>query len=173
MSTAAAEAEQEARAETIAALEEVKEKLRQSEVRAEQLQKETEVLQARFVDATAEQAKLEDRLHEEAEVIEQLKNEKRDSARQMREMESIYEAERAAMNKEKEEMSNREEEMQSIIKRLKESLSQKNNEDDDSRSDGRSDSRNFRHCKPITPFTNLMRAMLTSFSKQLISKSVT
>lgn len=130
-------------------MDELKERLRMSEIRADQFQKETEVLQSRLEDALQEQVKLEDRLHEEEERIESLENEKRDAARQMREMGAIYEAERTSMTKEKEEMGNREEEMQAIIQRLKESLSQKANGDDDARSEGRG----FRHCMlPLTFF---------------------
>ena len=130
-------------------MDELKERLRMSEIRADQFQKETEVLQSRLEDALQEQVKLEDRLHEEEERLECMENEKRDSARQMREMGAIYEAERIAMTKEKEEMANREEEMQAIIQRLKESLSQKASGDDDARSEGRG----FRHCMiPICPF---------------------
>ncbi|KFX86729.1 hypothetical protein V497_06906 [Pseudogymnoascus sp. VKM F-4516 (FW-969)] len=138
---------EEARAESIAAMDELKERLRASEIRAEQFQKETEVLQSRLEDALQEQVKLEDRLHEEEERIEALENEKRDAARQMREMGAIYEAERTSMTKEKEEMGNREEEMQAIIQRLKESLSQKANGDDDARSEGRG----FRHSNNSSP----------------------
>lgn len=145
----AAEADEEARAQSIAAMEELREKLRTAERRADNSEKEVEVLQSRLEDAHAEQQKLEDRVHEETERVEMLQNEKRDSARQMREMESIYEAERAAMNKEKEEMGNREEEMRDVIQRLKDSLSQKQNGDDDVR-DVRGDSRNFRHCEYIS-----------------------
>ena len=43
-----------------------------------------------------EQGKLEERLHEEEERIEGLENDKRESIRQRRELEAIYEAERAA-----------------------------------------------------------------------------
>ncbi|KFY54269.1 hypothetical protein V496_07277 [Pseudogymnoascus sp. VKM F-4515 (FW-2607)] len=138
---------EEARAESIAAMDELKERLRMSEIRADQFQKETEVLQSRLEDALQEQVKLEDRLHEEEERVESLENEKRDAARQMREMGAIYEAERTSMTKEKEEMGNREEEMQVIIQRLKESLSQKANGDDDARSEGRG----FRHSNNSSP----------------------
>ena len=136
--------EEEAAAERIATLEDLREKLRNSEIRADKFAKETEVLQSRLQDSLAEQAKLEDRLHEDTERIEALQNAKAGYERQMREMERIYEGERAAMNKEKEEMAHREEEMQSIIQRLKESLSSKSNGDDGDLQ--RPDSRNFRHC---------------------------
>lgn len=73
---------------------------------------------------------MEEKVHENEEQIEWLTNEKREAARQMREMEGIYEAERGAMMKEKEEMANREEEMQTVIQRLKDSLAQRNSDED-------------------------------------------
>ena len=127
------EAQKQAREEATAAMEDLKERLAKAEGEAESSRKQLEVLQSRFEDTTKEQAKLEERLHEAEEQIESLTNEKRDAARQMREMETIYEAERGSMMKEKEEMANREEEMQTVIQRLKESLATKNsssNEDD-------------------------------------------
>lgn len=91
------------------------------------------MLQSKLDDVVKEQAKLEEKLHEGEEQIETLRNEKREIARQMREMEAIYEAERSSMTKEKEEMANREEEMQLVIQRLKDGLAQRNNADDDGR----------------------------------------
>lgn len=124
------DAEEEARAGTIALLDELKESLRVSEIKAEQYQKEAEVLQLRLDEAIHEQGKLEDRLHESDERLEALENGQRDALRQKREMEAIYEAERSAMTREREEFSNREEEMQTVIQRLKDSL---NSRDDETR----------------------------------------
>lgn len=56
-------------------MDELKERLRISEIRAEQFQKETEVLQSRLEDALQEQVKLEDRLHEEEERIDRVARE--------------------------------------------------------------------------------------------------
>ncbi|KAI1184406.1 hypothetical protein F5B17DRAFT_412073 [Nemania serpens] len=120
----------DARAETVALIEDLKERLHKADTTSEQYRRQAEVLQSRLDDALKEQAKLEERAHENEEHIESLRNEKRETARQMREMEAIYEAERSSMMKEKEEMSNREEEMQTIINRLKETLSQRNAEDE-------------------------------------------
>ncbi|GAP83045.2 putative m serotype protein [Rosellinia necatrix] len=123
-------ADADARAETVALIEDLKERLHKADATSEQYRKQAEVLQSRLDEALKEQAKLEERAHENEERVEALKNEKREAARQMREMEAIYEAERSSMMKEKEEMSNREEEMQTIINRLKETLNQRNAEDD-------------------------------------------
>ncbi|KAI1380567.1 hypothetical protein F4677DRAFT_190873 [Hypoxylon crocopeplum] len=120
----------DARAETIALIEDLKERLQKADAASEQYRKQAEVLQSRFDDAQKEQAKLEERVHESEEQIEALRNEKREAARQMREMEAIYEAERSSMMKEKEEMANREEEMQAVINRLKETLNQRNADDE-------------------------------------------
>ncbi|KAI0019292.1 hypothetical protein F4780DRAFT_771271 [Xylariomycetidae sp. FL0641] len=120
----------DARAETVALIEDLKERLQKADAAAEQNRKQGEVLQSRLDDALKEQAKMEERVHESEEQIESLRNEKREAARQMREMEAIYEAERSSMMKEKEEMSNREEELQSVINRLKENLNQRNAEDE-------------------------------------------
>ncbi|KAL7623466.1 hypothetical protein AAE478_007148 [Parahypoxylon ruwenzoriense] len=120
----------EARAETVALIEDLKERLQKADATSEQYRKQAEVLQSRLDDALKEQAKLEERVHESEEQIEVLRNEKREAARQMREMEAIYEAERSSMMKEKEEMANREEEMQAVINRLKETLNQRNADDE-------------------------------------------
>jgi len=126
-------AEDDARAETVAILDDLKERLHKTETASEQFQKTAQVLQLRLDEAIQEQERLEDRLHESDERLETLENEKRDALRQKREMESIYEAERSAMTREREESANREEEMQVIIQRLKDSLSQRNNMDEESR----------------------------------------
>ncbi|KAJ3945131.1 uncharacterized protein N0V96_005155 [Colletotrichum fioriniae] len=123
------EAEEAARAETLALLDDLKERLSKAEISSDQYRKQVEVLQTRLDDAIKESSKLEEKVHETEEQIETLKNEKRDAAKKMREMEAIYEAERSSMTKEKEEMSNREEEMQTIIQRLKDNLSQRNDEE--------------------------------------------
>lgn len=129
------DAEEAARAETVALLDDLKDRLSKAEASSEQYRKQTEVLQTRLDEALDESGKLEEKNHEGDEQLETLKNEKRDLARQLREMESIYEAERSAMTKEKEDMGNREEEMQMVIQRLKDSLAQRNanNGDDESR----------------------------------------
>ncbi|KAA8569127.1 hypothetical protein EYC84_000797 [Monilinia fructicola] len=87
-------ADDDARAENIALLDDLKERLRKTETISEQFQKQAQVLQSRLDEALQEQGKLEDRLHENEEKLETLQNEKRDALRQKREMESIYEAER-------------------------------------------------------------------------------
>lgn len=124
------EREEALRAETVALLDDLKERLSKAESASESYKRQTEVLQDKLDEALKEQAKLEEKVHEHEEQIESLTNEKREVSRQMREMESIYEAERSAMMKEKDEMANREEEMQTVIQRLKDSLAQRNLDED-------------------------------------------
>ena len=126
-------ADADARAEAASALEDLQQRLEKEEKLAEQYKKQCDVLQAKFDEAIKDSAKLEEGSHEFEEQIETLKNEKREATRQIREMESIYEAEKSSILKEKEEMANREEEMQTVIQRLKDSLAQRNNLDDESR----------------------------------------
>ncbi|KAK8053679.1 M protein- serotype 2.1 precursor [Apiospora saccharicola] len=144
LSISSNEVDEAARAETVALIDDLKARLEKADSTSEQFRKQAEVLQSRLDETLKEQAKFEERVHESEEQIEALRNEKRESARQMREMETIYEAERSSMLKEKEEMSNREEEMQSVINRLKDTINQKNVDDEyrPSRQLQRSDSRN-------------------------------
>ncbi|CAG8972481.1 hypothetical protein HYALB_00001171 [Hymenoscyphus albidus] len=129
---------EDARAEAVAALDDLKERLHKAETAAEQYQKQSQVLQSRLDESVKEHEKLEERLHEADEKLEQLENEKSKALKKSRELENIYEGERSSMTKEREEMATREEEMQTIIQRLKDSLSSKSNVDEESRLSRRS-----------------------------------
>lgn len=131
--TAMSNSDSDARAATAAALEDLQQRLEKEERQSEQYRRQSEVLQSKLDDAVKESAKLEEKVHEHDELIETLRNEKREAGRKIREMETIYEAERSAILKEKEEMSTKEEEMQMVIGRLKESLAQKLSLEDDPR----------------------------------------
>ncbi|KAG7055085.1 M serotype [Colletotrichum scovillei] len=158
------EAEEAARAETLALLDDLKERLSKAEISSDQYRKQVEVLQTRLDDAIKESSKLEEKVHETEEQIESLKNEKRDAAKKMREMEAIYEAERSSMTKEKEEMSNREEEMQTIIQRLKDNLSQRNDEEGPAATSPNVDNGSF------APPSSLNRSDSRNNSKLLLQK---
>lgn len=117
--------EDDARAENAALIEDLKEQLQKAETVSEQYQKQLGVLQMRLDEAVSEQGKLEEQAHEKDSKVEALHNEVRDHARQIRELEQGYETERAVMAKEKELQASREEELQSSIQRLKETIAQK------------------------------------------------
>ncbi len=72
----------DARAETVAALDDLKERLAKAETASEQYRKHNEVLQSRLEDALKEQAKLEERQLEGDEQIEVLRHRQRETERQ-------------------------------------------------------------------------------------------
>jgi chromosome segregation ATPase len=117
--------DEEARAQNVALIDELREQLQKAETASDQYQKQLGVLQMRLDEAISEQGKLEDQAHERDSRVETLNNEIKDQARQIREMEQNHESERNAMLREKEQQASREEEMQATIQRLKESISQK------------------------------------------------
>jgi DNA repair exonuclease SbcCD ATPase subunit len=106
-------------------MDDLRERVQKAERVAEEMRRHNEALQARLDDSNKEQVKQEDRIHEDDERIEELENEKRELVKKTRELESIFEAERAAVMKDREATMSREEELQSVIQRLKESLSQR------------------------------------------------
>jgi chromosome segregation ATPase len=106
-------------------MDDLRERVQKAERGAEEMRRHNEALQARLDDSNKEQAKQEERIHEDDERIEELENEKRELLKKTRELESIFEAERAAVMKDREAALSREEELQSVIQRLKESLSQR------------------------------------------------
>ena len=117
--------EEEARAQHIALISDLKEQLQKAETASEQYKKQLGVLQMRLDEAVNDQGKLEDQSHERESKIEQLNAEIRDHVRQIRDLEQLHEKERNAMLLEKDQQASREEEMQASIQRLKESLAQK------------------------------------------------
>ncbi|KIH86961.1 m serotype protein [Sporothrix brasiliensis 5110] len=164
------EAEEAARAETLALLDDLKERLSKAEGASEQYQRQNDVLQARLDEVVKEHSKLEERVHEYDEQAETLKNEKREMARQIQQMETIYEAERSAMTREKEDMSNREEEKERIIQRLKDSLAQRNADDEGRPSRITSNSSPGVDSGSFAPPSSLHRSDSRNNSKLLLQK---
>ncbi|KAI5206310.1 hypothetical protein AUEXF2481DRAFT_175029 [Aureobasidium subglaciale EXF-2481] len=123
----------DAKAEAAAAIDDLRERLQKAELAAEEAQRQNAVMQARLDDANKEHSSTEDSMHEQTERLEELENEKKESIRQRREFEAIYEAERAQSMKEKEELQVREEELRDTIQRLKETMAQKEMRGEDER----------------------------------------
>ncbi|KAI9805335.1 MAG: hypothetical protein M1833_005788 [Piccolia ochrophora] len=164
----------DARAEAAALIGDLRSQLQRAEVASEEYQRQLQGLQSRLDDALADHGKVEERLHEHEERIEEMKSEKRDLSRQQREMENIYEAERVSMMQEKEEMATQEEELHSVIQRLKEGLAQRDlraNHDDGSRT-----SRTPNNSSPslengyFAPPSSLQRSDSRTNSKVLLQK---
>lgn len=170
LSTAASDVESDARAEAVALIDDLKSRLSSAETLSEQYKRQAEVLQSKLDEVHKEQAKLEEKVHESEEHIEALKNEKREAARQMREMEAIYEAERSSMTREKEEMANREEEMQMVIQRLKDNLAQRSNAEDEPRQSRQQTSSPSVDSGSFAPPNSVHRSDSRNNSKLLLQK---
>ncbi|KAI9836802.1 MAG: hypothetical protein M1819_000967 [Sarea resinae] len=166
------------RAETAALIDDLKLRLQKAETASEEYQRQLAVVQSRLDDAIREQGKLEDKAHENDERIEGLENDNRETLRQKRELESIYESERVAMMREKEEQATREEELEEVIQRLKEALSQQRDmrasfedEDRDPRASAiRSNSSPSLDRDHFAPPTSLNRSDSKSNSKLILQK---
>ncbi|RMY48790.1 hypothetical protein D0863_15305 [Hortaea werneckii] len=113
------------KADMQAKLDELQEKLQSAEQTYSDSQKQATLLQHKLDEAHKTQSVLEEQVHEHTERVEELENEKRESLRARRELESIYESERAQTMKEREERKEKEEEMQASMQRMKETLAQR------------------------------------------------
>ncbi|KAI7550447.1 hypothetical protein KC331_g3169 [Hortaea werneckii] len=113
------------KADMQAKLDELQEKLQSAEQTCSDSQKQATLLQHKLDEAHKTQSVLEEQVHEHTERVEELENEKRESLRARRELESIYESERAQTMKEREERKEKEEEMQASMQRMKETLAQR------------------------------------------------
>lgn len=118
-------ASEDIKAEMQARLDELQEKLQQTEHSWEDSQKQAAILQAKLDEARKEQGILEESVHEHTERVEELENEKRESVRARREFEQIYETERVSAMREREEAQLREDEMRTSLQRMKETLAQR------------------------------------------------
>lgn len=117
--------EEDARAENISIIEELREKMRKAEAASEEHQRQLNMLQTRLDDSLFQQGKLEDQVAEVTGTMEELENDRSRELRLKREMESNFDAERAAFVRDKNEQKAKEEELELVIQRLKENLAQR------------------------------------------------
>ncbi|KAK5705565.1 hypothetical protein LTR97_002684 [Elasticomyces elasticus] len=108
--------DEDAKAETQSRLDELAERLQQAEDALQESRKVAGALQMKLDDALKEQGVLEETAHENAERVEELESERKEALRKKREFEGIYEAERVAAMKEREEASRREEEFMARLR---------------------------------------------------------
>ena len=113
------------RDETMLIIDELKESLRKAETASEEYQRQLGMTQTRLDGVHLEQTTLEDRLHESSETIQELEAEKKEVSRRQREIESYYEVERNALMQEDVKHKIKHEELQATIRRLKDSLAQR------------------------------------------------
>lgn len=117
--------EDDAKAENASLVEELKSRLVKAETASEEYQRQLNMLQANLNDSLVEHGKLEDQLHDQVARIEEFETERLQVTRQKLEMEDLFESERMAMVQDKAEQKGKEEEQQVVIKRLKETLAQR------------------------------------------------
>ena len=89
---------------------------------AEDYQQQLAAAQKRMDDILKQQTKLEEQFHESMQKAEALEMEKKETSRQVRDMGQLFESERTAMLKDREEASSRETELRASIQRLKETM---------------------------------------------------
>lgn len=117
--------EDDARAEHASLVEELKSRLVKAETASEEYQRQLNMLQAKLNESLVEHGRMEEQLHSQGARIEEFEAERLQVTRQQREMEDLFESERMAMVQDKAEQKGKEEEQQAIIKRLKETLAQR------------------------------------------------
>ena len=112
----------DARIENAALIDNLKKSLRNAELVSEDYYNQLSTVQRKMDDLMRDHTKLEERMHESTEKIEELEARKREDSRQVREMANLYESERMAMLRDREEAAGRETELRSSIQRLKETM---------------------------------------------------
>lgn len=117
--------EEEARAEHASLMEELRTRVQKAEEASEEYQRQLNLLQIRLDESLHEHERLEDRLLKGHQRAEELESELKQTARQKREMEQLFDSERNVMEKDKVKQQLREEELLLANKRLKESLAQR------------------------------------------------
>ena len=120
--------DEEARAEHVSLLDELRTRVQKAETASEEYQRQLNLLQARLDESQQSHGKLEDQLHEKREQLEELETGKVQVARQKRDLEKLFEEERAAMINDQSEQNAKHEGLQTTVQRLRENLAQKEQE---------------------------------------------
>ena len=114
--------EEDARIENAVLIDNLKKSLRNAELVSEDYQRELDGLKKRMNEVMRDQARMEERVHDSSKRIDELETEKKDTLRQTRDMANMFESERAAMLRDREEQLARESELKNTIQRLKETI---------------------------------------------------
>lgn len=120
--------EEEAKASNAQLIADLKEQVRKAEKASEQYHKQVEILQARFDEISGETTAAEERAQQHESKIEELEYMLKDSARQKRESDQEHEDEKTLLLQERDRRVTKEEELQSVIQRLNETIRQKGKE---------------------------------------------
>lgn len=115
-------ADDDAKAEAAGLVEDLKAQLRKAESASDEYQKQLYIVQQKLDEIQVDYAKAEDAANEHIERIEALTKDNQDAQRKYKELENIYENEKAASMREREEAMAREEDLQGTVQRLKDSI---------------------------------------------------
>lgn len=111
--------DEDERVQTALIIEDLQTRLHKAELVAEESDKQNTVLQTRLDQQLDEHTKLEEQLQELHERVDELENDVKETTRQKRELENIYEADQRANLKAREEFRITEDELRATIERLK------------------------------------------------------
>lgn len=120
--------DEEAKAEHASLLDDLRSRVQKAESASEEYQRQLNLLQARLDESQQSNGRLEEQLHENRERLEELETVKVQATRQKRELEKIFEEERATMIRDRDEQKAKEDGLQMTMQRMRESLVQKEQE---------------------------------------------
>ena len=162
--------EEEARAEHVALLEELKGRVQRAETASEEYQRQLNLLQARLDESQHEQGQLEDRLHQSNIRIEDLENGQATATRQKRDIEDLFESERNSILQDNKQQQTKIEELQSANQRLKETLAQRDQRGSEDGSRGTSRRNSGSGQGHFAPPTSLQRSDVKDSSEVIMQK---
>ncbi|CCX09456.1 Similar to hypothetical protein [Tuber melanosporum Mel28]; acc. no. XP_002837700 [Pyronema omphalodes CBS 100304] len=148
--------------EAAAMLEDIRTRLAKSESAAEAAAQEyslqIKALQLRLDEAQKDYAKVEEQMHSKEDAIENMQIQIKELTRSKRDQENIYEAERIAAQQDRQELLDRDEELNTIIQRLKDTLAQRQNSSEQDGTDNANadESVDFAPSGPAVPQTSLL-----------------
>lgn len=116
------EKEENARIENAALVENLKKSLKTADLIAEENRTQLSILQKRYDDLFKEHGALEDRLGDTTQKLGELETKRKEDSKSVRDMANLYESERMSMLRDREESSQREEELRRSVQRLKETM---------------------------------------------------
>jgi chromosome segregation ATPase len=99
--------------------------LKEAESSSEDYARQLAAAQSKADDLMTEQSRLEEQYQQSSDRVQELEFEQREAKRHAQEMERIYDGERNAMMRDREEAGGRENELKATIQRLKESIAER------------------------------------------------
>ena len=123
--TAESESEEVARAENTQLVVDLKDQLQKAENASDQYKKQVEILQLRLDDALKDQNSMEEDKYSQIQQVETLRAQIKEHTRERHEIDQVHEADQAALLKERAQQANKEEELQVVIRRLNETIKER------------------------------------------------